>query len=180
MTIDTGRISEEVVERARQGDAAARDALVSRYYPALYSFARKLSGRVETALDTTQETFLRAFSRMDQHDPSYSFGSWLFKIAANYLHDLRRRSKVPEPPPAAASESPGAESILEQAEDLERIRRALDGLPSELRIALVLHLQEELPVREIAFVLDQSENAVRMKIYRALQKVRARIREDRP
>src|SRR5437870_8215180 len=112
MAIDTRSIPEEVVERARQGDAAARDALVSRYYPALYSFARKLSGRVETALDTTQETFLRAFSRMDQHDPSYSFGSWLFKIAANYLHDLRRRSKFPEPPPVAALENSDAESIL--------------------------------------------------------------------
>lgn len=180
MKLEAGRVPEEVVERARQGDAAARDALVARYYPALYSFTRKLTGRDETALDATQETFLRAFSRMDQQDPAYSFGSWLFKIAANHVHDLRRRSKRPDPPPADAPDAGGAESILERAEDLERVRRALDGLPSDLRIALVLHLQEELPVREIAFVLDQTENAVRMKIYRALQRVRAHIREDRP
>ena len=178
MTLDTGRISEEVVERARQGDSAARDALVARYYSALFSFTRKLSGRVETALDVTQETFLRAFSRIDQHDPSYSFGSWLFKIAANCLRDLHRRSKRPEPPPIDASEGADAESLLERAEDLERVRRALDLLSSDLRIALTLHLQEELPVREIAFVLDQSENAVRMKIYRALQFIRARVRES--
>ncbi len=180
MKLDADRIPEEVVERARQGETAARDALVARYYPALFSFARKLTGRVETALDVTQETFLRAFSRMEQQDPAYSFGSWLFKIAANHLHDLRRRSRRPEPPPSDAPEGPGAESILERAEDLERVRRALDGLPAELRIVLVLHLQEEMPVREIAFVLDQTENAVRMKIYRALQKVRARVREDHP
>jgi len=177
MTLETGRMSEELVERARQGDSAAREALVARYYSALFSFIRKLSGRVETAQDVTQETFLRAFSRMDQHDPSYSFGSWLFKIAANNLRDLHRRSKRPEPPPREASEGAGAESLLERAEDLERVRRALDLLSSDLRIALVLHLQEELPVREIAFVLDQTENAVRMKIYRALQFVRARVRE---
>src|SRR5260221_7247596 len=164
MTLETGRMSEELVERARQGDSAARDALVARYYSALFSFIRKLSGRVETALDVTQETFLRAFSRMDQHDPSYSFGSWLFKIAANSLRALHRRSRRPAPPPMEAAEGAGAESLLERAEDLERVRRALDLLSPDFRIALVLHLQEDLPVREIAFVLDQTENAVRMKI----------------
>jgi len=58
------------------------------------------------------------------------------------------------------------------------VRRALDRLPADLRISLVLHLQEELPVREIAFVLDQTDNAVRMKIYRGLQKVRALVKEE--
>jgi DNA-directed RNA polymerase specialized sigma24 family protein len=45
-------------------------------------------------------------------------------------------------------------------------------------MALTLHLQEELPVREIAFVLDLTDNSVRMKIYRGLQKVRALVREE--
>src|SRR6185436_12985890 len=108
MKLDTDRIPEELVERARRGDTAAREVLVARYYPALFSFARKLSGRVDTAFDVTQETFLRAFSRMDQHDPAYSFASWLFKIASNHLHDLRRRSERPDPPPPDRADDPGA------------------------------------------------------------------------
>ena len=169
--------SADVVERARKGEGSAREALASRYYPAVFSFARKLTGRAETALDVTQETFLRAFSRIEQHDPSYSFASWLFKIAANYIRDLRRRTERPEPREAESSDL-RAESILERSEDLDRVRRALDSLPADLRLPLVLHLQEELPVREIAFVLDQTDNAVRMKIYRGLQKIRALVREE--
>jgi RNA polymerase sigma-70 factor (ECF subfamily) len=169
--------SAEVVERARRGEGPAREALASRYYPAVFSFARKLTGRADIALDVTQETFLRAFSRLEQHDPSYSFASWLFKIAANHVRDLHRRPDRPEPVVADTSE-PSAESILERSEDLDRVRRALDRLPSDLRLALTLHLQEELPVREIAFVLDLTDNSVRMKIYRGLQKVRALVREE--
>jgi RNA polymerase sigma factor (sigma-70 family) len=175
MTLETP--SADVVERARRGERPAREALASRYYPAVFSFARKLTGRAETALDVAQETFLRAFSRIEQHDASYSFASWLFKIAANHIRDLRRRPERPEPREAETSGLP-AESILERSEDLDRVRRALDRLPADLRISLVLHLQEELPVREIAFVLDQTDNAVRMKIYRGLQKVRALVREE--
>jgi RNA polymerase sigma factor (sigma-70 family) len=175
MNLET--LADDVVERARKGDGPAREALASRYYPSVFSFARKLTGRAETALDVTQETFLRAFSRIEQHDPSYSFASWLFKIAANHIRDLHRRVGRPEPAPTDVSDPP-AESILERSEDLDRVRRALDRLPGDLRMALVLHLQEELSVREIAFVLDQTDNAVRMKIYRGLQKVRALVRED--
>jgi RNA polymerase sigma-70 factor, ECF subfamily len=175
MNLET--LADDVVERARKGDGPAREALAARYYPAVFSFARKLTGRNETALDVAQETFLRAFSRIGQHDPAYSFVSWLFKIAANHVRDLHRRTGRPEPSPAAAADPP-ADSILERSESLDRVRRALDGLPSDLRMALVLHLQEELSVRDIAFVLDQTDNAVRMKIYRGLQKVRALVRED--
>lgn len=178
MTLETATLPGDLVDRARRGDTPARDALASRYYPAVFSFARKLTGRVETALDVTQETFLRAFSRIDQHDPSYSFASWLFKIAANHIRDLRRRAGRPEPPPDAPPENAAAETILQQAEDLDRVRRALDTLSADLRTPLLLHLQEQLPVREIAFVLDLTDNAVRMKIYRALQKVRALVREE--
>lgn len=178
MKLETAPLPEELVDRARRGETPARDTLAARYYPAVFSFARKLTGRTETALDVTQETFLRAFSRIEQHDPAYSFASWLFKIAANHIRDLRRRAGRPDAAPEPPAEAPVPETILEQTEDLDRVRCALDTLPSDLRTPLLLHLQEQLPVREIAFVLDLTDNAVRMKIYRGLQKVRALVREE--
>jgi RNA polymerase sigma-70 factor (ECF subfamily) len=152
--------------------------IVQRYYSAVYSLAWKLTRHTETALDVAQETFLRAFARLDQHDPAYSFASWLFKIAANHIRDLHRSTGRAEPPGSERTEPPDAAAILERAEDLHRMRDALNELPPDTRTALVLHLQEGFPVREIGFVLDQTENAVRMKIYRGLQWIRARVRED--
>ncbi|HEX7897217.1 MAG TPA: sigma-70 family RNA polymerase sigma factor [Planctomycetota bacterium] len=177
MRMDTEAGEAGLLEKALAGDAAARAELVRRHYGAAYSLAWKLTRHVETARDVAQEAFLRAFSRLDAHDPRYGFGSWVLKIASNYALDLLRQAGRREPPPEEV-EPPSPEAILERGEDLARVRRALDALPPDTRAALVLHLQEALPLREIAFVLDLSENAVRNRIWRGLQKVRADVRED--
>jgi len=175
-TTATGPESERI-ERARRGDADARAALVNLHYGAVYSLAFKLTGRVEAARDVAQETFLRAFARLDQHDPEYSFASWVFKIAANHVRDLHRRDvRAPEPP--RPGEDPRAEAILEKREDLARVRSALESLPPDSRLPFILHLEEGLPIREIAYALDSTENGIRMKIYRALLRVRSLLREE--
>ena len=177
MTVTATGAESERVERARRGDPAARAALVDLHYGAVYSLAFKLTGRPDAAGDVAQETFLRAFARLEQHDPEYSFASWVFKIAANHARDLHRRDvRAPQPP--RSGEEPGAEAILEKREDLARVRSALESLPADSRLPFILHLQEGLPIREIAYALDSTENAVRMKIYRALLRVRSLLREE--
>jgi RNA polymerase sigma-70 factor (ECF subfamily) len=161
--------ADDLVERARAGDADARNRLVARHYGAVWSLARKLVRDDATASDVAQETFLRAFARLAQYDGRHRFSSWLFKIATNHVRDLHRR---PVPAPAEPEPAEAAETILARTEDIARVRRALDALPTETRAAMTLHLQEELTVPEIAFVLDLTEDAVRNKIHRGLQKVR--------
>jgi len=177
MRMETDGAEADLLGKALGGDAAARGDLVRRHYGAVYSLAWKLTRHVETARDVAQEAFLRAFSRLGSHDPRFSFGSWVLKIASNHALDLLRQAGRREPLPEEV-EPPSPESVLERGEDLARVRRALDALPPDTRAALVLHLQESLPLREIAFVLDLSENAVRNRIWRGLQKVRADLRED--
>ena len=168
-----------VMERARQGDKAAQASLAKEHYAALFSLARKLTRNEDTAREVVQETFLRAFSKLDQYDGEHRFASWLFKIATNHVRDLHRRKGKWETTDKEPSVESTAESILEKNESLARVRRALDTLAPETRAALILHLQEGLPVREIAFVLDLSRNAVRMKIYRGVAKVRAQVKEQK-
>jgi RNA polymerase sigma-70 factor (ECF subfamily) len=148
--------------------------LVARHYNAVWSLARKLTRDDATASDIAQETFARALAHLDDvHSPA----SWLFKIATNLVRDLHRRRSRPDPVAEEAGETP-CDAILEKREDLARVRRALDALPTETRTAMVLHLQEGLSVPDIAFVLDITEHAVRNKIHRALHKLRAELSED--
>ena len=168
-----------VVERARRGDKAARATLAKQHYAALFSLARKLTRNEDTAREVVQETFLRAFSKLDQYDGEHRFASWLFKIATNHVRDLHRRKGRWESSDKEPFVESTAESILEKSENLARVRRALNTLAPETRAALILHLQEGLPVTEIAFVLDLTRNAVRMKIYRGVAKVRALVQEAR-
>ena len=152
-------------------------ALVQKHYAAVYSLALKLTRHVETARDVVQEAFLRAFSRYEQHDPAYSFGSWVLKIASNHALDLLRQAGRLRPL-SDEDEPVSPAPLLKRDEDLARVRQALDALPADTRAALVLHLQESLPLKEIAFILDLSENAVRNRIWRGLQKVRADLKEE--
>jgi RNA polymerase sigma-70 factor (ECF subfamily) len=171
-------LDQELVERARQGEPASRAALVERFYPAVYSLAFKLTGRAETARDVAQEGFLRAFASLEQHDARYSFASWIFKIVANHVRDLFRKEGREDLRPPAPEPEPGPDEVLERDEDSDRVREALELLPPETRMPLILHLQEGLPIREISYALDLSENAIRMKIYRGVAKIRALLREE--
>jgi RNA polymerase sigma factor (sigma-70 family) len=168
---------QDLFDRVRQGDPAARAALVDRYYAGVYSLAFKLTGRNETAADVTQEAFLRAFSRLAQHDPQYSFASWIFKIVANHVRDLFRKERRANVGAEAPDLEPGPDAILEESEDVARVRGALETLPPAIRLPLILHLQEGMPIREISYALEMSEHAVRMKIYRGLIRARILLRE---
>jgi RNA polymerase sigma-70 factor (ECF subfamily) len=174
----TATPADDLAERAREGDAEARGKLAELHYAAVWSLARKLTRDDNVAHDVAQETFLRAFGHLDQWDGRHRFASWLFKIATNHVRDLHRRQRrvwaVEEPVDAPC------DRMMERAEAIERVRRALDTLPPETRAAMILHLQEELSVPEIAFVLDLTEHAVRNKIYRGLQKLRSQVVGEKP
>lgn len=160
-------------------DPVDRARLVREHYAGVYSLAWKLTRDDEAAREIAQETFARALTHLDQLDDAQRASSWLFKIATNIVRDRWRRKVRWESLEAAPAVESGAERILEKTEDLARARRALDTLPAETRAAMVLHLQEGLSIREIAFVLDVTENAARLKIYRGLQRVRSICAEAR-
>jgi RNA polymerase sigma-70 factor (ECF subfamily) len=101
----------------------------------------------------------------------------VLKIASNHALDLLRQAGRLRPL-SDEDEPVSPPPLLKRDEDLARVRQALDALPADTRAALVLHLQESLPLKEIAFILDLSENAVRNRIWRGLQKVRADLKEE--
>ena len=170
---------DERIQRARDGDREARAALVEEYYPRIHALARKLTRDDEVAREVTQETFLRAFARFEQFGEEHSLAAWLFRIATNHIRDLFRKQSRWETTDEEPAVFSTVESILQRSEDLHRVRKALDALAPESRTAMILHLQEGLPIEEIAFAMGRTANSVRMLIYRGLRKVRERVRGER-
>jgi RNA polymerase sigma-70 factor, ECF subfamily len=72
------------VERTRGGDTAAFRVLVERYGRSVFRLAFRMTGNEFDAEDVVQETFLRAFKQLDSYESRSSFGTWLYRIAANY------------------------------------------------------------------------------------------------
>jgi RNA polymerase sigma-70 factor (ECF subfamily) len=171
-----------LLERLRRGDAGGAEELFERYAPALLKFADRMLSDRESAEEVTQEVFVKVISRAHQYDGRAAVASWLFAIAANACRDRRRRDRraavvpldsVGELPAAGV----GAESRLASRERRAAVRKALEGLSEEQREALVLARYHGLPYAEIARVLGISVGAVKTRIFRAVENLKARFSE---
>jgi RNA polymerase sigma-70 factor (ECF subfamily) len=163
----------DLVRRAQRGDAAAFSMLVRRHETRVFNFVVRLVGDRTLAEDLTQEVFLRVFQRL----PTFSFGckftTWLFQVAKNrVLDELRDRERRPcqvtldDLPPLEAMDAP-----LEQRELAAALWRAIEGLPSDLQMALVLRDVVGLSYSEIAEALEIRLSTVKWRIFAAREEV---------
>lgn len=141
----------------------------------IYYLALRLLGDPEKAEDATHDVFLKAFRKMDQFRGDSSWRTWLYRIAINHCRNLQQTWNerhmltnaddfVFESAPAK-TDSPLR--VLETKELGQRIQKALDDLPSEYRLLLLLVADEQMSYEEVAALTDQSADAVRGKLHRA-------------
>lgn len=186
---DPGRTAPDpLLARLRAGEAAAYRELVRANAPRLQATARRILRDEHEAQDAVQDAFLAAFRALADFDGASSLGTWLHRIAVNAaLQRLRRRPRAPTcsvedllpawsddghhaTPPRAFAESP--ESCAARAETRSLVRAAIDRLPDDYRLALVLRDVEEIPVAEAARSLGISEGALKVRAHRARQALR--------
>jgi RNA polymerase sigma-70 factor, ECF subfamily len=165
---------ERLVERTLAGEMRAFEQLVDRHGAVVYRVAARVVGR-ESAEDVTQDTFLRAFHRLDRFRGEGSFRAWLLQIAHNSALNAQAR-RVPRPAGAAEDvdaldtapvSSRGPVSALEEGERRERLELKLEELSAEHRTVLVLRDLEGLPYEEIAQVTDSPLGSVKGRLHRA-------------
>ena len=171
-----------LLERIRRGDTDGAAELFERYSPAILRFTDRLLSDRAVAEEVTQEVFVKVISRAHQYDGRAEVSSWLFAIAANACRDRRRRDRratvvpldgLPEP----TARGDGVEAALLDRERRDSVRRALAALSEEQREALVLARYHGLPYAEIARVLGISVGAVKTRIFRAVETLKARFSE---
>jgi RNA polymerase sigma-70 factor (ECF subfamily) len=171
-----------LLERIRRGDTAAAGELFERHSPALLRFADRLLSDRAAAEEVTQEVFVKVITRAHQYDGRAEVASWLFAIAANACRDRRRRERRAAVVPLEAIAEPahkgeGIETRLLSRERRAAVRQALSDLSEEQREALVLARYHGLPYSEIASVLGISVGAVKTRIFRAVETLKARFTE---
>jgi RNA polymerase sigma-70 factor (ECF subfamily) len=153
-----------LVRRTLGGGREAFDALVRRHQRSVYAVVRGILRSDPDAEDATQDVFLRAFRYLPSYDPSRSFEGWLMAIAVNQARSARRtrRSEAPLDPAALpAVERPSNPEIRDAA------ARAIDALPERQRDAMLLFLNTELTLDQIADALGCSKGAVGAHLHRA-------------
>lgn len=165
---DTG-----LMERAQKGDRQAFALLVEKYWDRLYRWLYRLTGNQHAAEDLAQETFLKALRGLRLFRQGGNFSAWLFRIAYNaFLNQQRRASARREPFPEtiAAHDAEPPDQVISR-ETLRLLKRAIRRLPAEYRAPLLLRAEEGLSFREIAGILNTTEETARWRVFKARQKL---------
>jgi RNA polymerase sigma-70 factor (ECF subfamily) len=179
-----------LIRQTLSGKRNAFRMLVVRYQRPLFRFLGGFGLGQAIAEELAQETFLRAYRSLSGYDAGKAkFSSWLFTIAKNLALNERACSHQRLPHADAADEAellvrdsvPSAHEALETGERRLRVQRALQRLPEILRSTLVLAYLKELSMDEIASIESCSVGAVKSRIFRGKQLLRAELvtSEDR-
>lgn len=175
----------QLAASAASGDATAFEVIVRRHNRLLFRTARGIAPDDAEAQDVVQETWLRAFGKLESYRGEAALGTWLARMAINIAISSQRRKGrlVPlednaamdhamELPDLPASESPDASA--ERMEMRALLQTAIEGLPAIYRSVFILRAVEDMSVEEAAFCLDVSGDVVKTRFLRA----RAMLRED--
>jgi RNA polymerase sigma-70 factor (ECF subfamily) len=176
---------QELVARVRDGDTGSFRWLVERYSRSVFKLAYRMIGTEHDAEDVVQETFLRAYRQLPRYEARSSFGTWIYRIAANYSLDLlrarERRHEIALTPPNgdgghSSHETPADDPQPDQVAFAGQLRRGFERAMKELspqeRTAFSLRHFEGCSIGQIADALEVSETAAKNSVFRAVQKLR--------
>jgi RNA polymerase sigma-70 factor (ECF subfamily) len=158
---------------ARGGDRRAFAVLVERYWDRLFRWLHHLTHDRHAAEDVTQEAFLKAFAGLRLFREGSNFQAWLFRIAHNCFVTERRRSGLPSRtvPDDVPARGPGPDDQAQGREAQAALARAVGRLPADFRAAFLLRAEQGLSFREIADVLELTEETARWRVFKARQKL---------
>lgn len=165
--------------RAKRGEEQAFIEIVEFYYPRCLRFARNMLGNEQDAEEAVQDAFVRVHDSFPRFREDARFDPWLFRILANRCRTLmarsrRHRSMVEYGEVPLSAVTPADDFGADWAEEVKMI---LDTLPAEQREAFLLRHVEDLSYEDIAAVTGVGLSALRMRVKRACDALRARLIE---
>jgi RNA polymerase sigma factor (sigma-70 family) len=164
---------EALMQRLREGDVRAFDALFERYAESIHRFLSRRVGDSARAEDLTQETFLSVIRARRRYLLGRSFRQWLYAIASNAArHDVRAQRREAARLRKVAVSSPSTVGSKATGIEERDVREALASLPDAQREVIVLHTYEGMTFAEIAEVLATTGVAVRVRAHRAYRTLR--------
>ena len=169
-------VDRELVERFRAGDRRAFDEIVRKYQEPLRALVWRYVKNADDAKDVSQRAFVRAFEKINDFRGESAFRTWLFRIAVNFaLNHIRSGDRL-EPldldDVTAFTNSLGTEKLV-AAEVWKKVQAKLEQLPPKQRLVLELRLFHELSFKEVAAIVDSSEDSAKVNFHHAVKRMRA-------
>lgn len=184
MTPDRAR-DLDLLHALQRGDDSALNHLIGRWESRLFAFAWRYTRSATDAQDLVAETFVRLYHQCARLHAETNLSAWLYTTLSNLCHNQHRWRRrhptvsfdatahdgTPLVPTPAADAVPAVER-LERHETAAIVAAAIDRLPHDLRLTVMLHYFEQLSYREIGDITGCSERGVETRLYRARQQLR--------
>ena len=176
---------DRLIRRAKRGDGAAIEELITEHQAALYAFVLRLSGRPDVAEDIVQEAFVRVIKNIDRFDPRFRFSTWIFTIARRlYVNHMQKHRPSSDSEVVelwqGAGETP--DELTSATEKRDRLRRILDVAvacltPLQREIVTLFHHQD-WSIEAVSSHLDMPEGTIKSHLHRARKRMHAAITND--
>ncbi len=181
----------ELVKQAQRGNKESFEELVRRHQNRVFAVARGILKRQEDVEDISQQVFVKAYFALKKFDQRSAFTTWLYKITVNECWDLLRKRKVRPLVYEAdfseeqtrlyqSSQESGSEDAPDPTSRIDARRRVevlLGFLDERDRGMLILKEVEGFAIEEIAEIFDLNTNTVKVRLFRARQRILSRLRK---
>lgn len=162
-----------LIQKAKNGDREALEELISMYYQQIYKYFVRTIGHTNTAtaLDLTQDTFLRMVQALPYYQPYKDFCAWIYTIAHHIALDHFKKKKdilLESEYPFELQKAP----LTEKDENYYHIQAILKQLPQKQREAIILYYYQGLNYRQIASVLSIPISTVKTRVRTGIQRCR--------
>jgi RNA polymerase sigma-70 factor, ECF subfamily len=166
-----------LVDRARTGDADAREELARLYLADVYQAVIRVLPDRQLAEDAAQDAFVNALNALDRFRGDSSFRTWLLRIAVNSARTVARKQwRRKEVGLMVAGDAPSREPDPATAtvlkDEARRVQTYVDRLPKKQRLAVTLRVNQGLNYAEIASVLNCTEGAARVNYHLGIKRLR--------
>lgn len=186
---------EALCQRVAERDDVAFELLVARYQQRTYRLAWSILRDAEEARDVSQEVFVRLYRRAGSFGGRARFSTWFYRLVVNLSLDHQRRARWwrrlvrgggpdgrdddrPDLLERLPASGPDPIETLDRDRRMKRLWAAVDRLAPRQRAAVLLHVQEGLPTRDVAAALECSEATVRVHLHRALTTLKKTLEKD--
>jgi RNA polymerase sigma-70 factor (ECF subfamily) len=179
--------SEDLMGKTANGDDFAFEILVRRHQASVLNLVYRYVGDRTKAKDLAQEVFLRVWKSAKRYEPKAKFTTWIYRITANLcLNELKSFGKKKllfggspveegQTRDGGSNVSPSAEDLLLAEERSRQISDALQSLPENQRMALILKRYDNLSYHEIANIMECSVSAVESLLVRAKKNLQEKL-----
>jgi len=183
---------QKIIEKILAGHPEDFASLVDRYKKRLFNYIYRMVNHYDSALELSQDVFLKAYASLDKYDPSYRFSTWIFRIATNTAIDYLRKRKgyytsIDQPFQyddedglyiQLKDEGDTPEEMLEQKETTTKIEKAIGHLPEKYKQLIILRHINDCSYGEISEMTRLPLGTVKNRIFRAREALRQILEEQ--